>query len=67
MLSKLFVYSNLNFNRLEEEGYKPPENLLSLPASDASPAPVIETITLAELSQKTATDNLKVIIYNYMY
>ncbi|KAK1388115.1 hypothetical protein POM88_016293 [Heracleum sosnowskyi] len=44
-------------NRLEEEGYKAPENYLASPLPSLSHR-VIETITLKELSEKTDTDDL---------
>ncbi|KAK1377286.1 hypothetical protein POM88_033479 [Heracleum sosnowskyi] len=43
--------------RLEEEGYKAPENYLASPLPSLSHR-VIETITLKELSEKTGTDDL---------
>ncbi|KAK1373235.1 hypothetical protein POM88_029428 [Heracleum sosnowskyi] len=44
-------------NRLEEEGYKAPENYLASPLPSLSHR-VIETITLKKLSEKTDTDDL---------
>ncbi|KAK1351257.1 hypothetical protein POM88_054532 [Heracleum sosnowskyi] len=45
--------------RLEEEGYKVPENVEPIPLPNIEP-PVFQTITLKELSEKTNTDELKV-------
>lgn len=58
----LHIVKDLN-GRLREDGYVPPDpSLISSPSqSEVSIVPVIETISLKELSEKTATDYLKVI------
>ena len=48
-----------NYCRLQEEGYKPAPNTQNSPIT-SSPAPVIETIALKELSQKTEPDDFEV-------
>lgn len=50
-----------NFVRLREEGYVTSEKTISYTSqSEPLNAPFIETVTLKELSKKTATDYLKV-------
>ncbi|KAK1402780.1 hypothetical protein POM88_002385 [Heracleum sosnowskyi] len=63
-LSSSRVFFNIDYqpvtvlrHRLEEEGYKAPENYLASPLPSLSHR-VIETITLKELSEKTGTDDL---------
>ncbi|KAK1372347.1 hypothetical protein POM88_028540 [Heracleum sosnowskyi] len=49
-----------NFRRLSEDGYVPQEKSFYSPArSDFVPAPVIETLSLKELSEKTSSEFLK--------
>ncbi|KAK1358475.1 hypothetical protein POM88_051731 [Heracleum sosnowskyi] len=52
-------YVNAYKSRLEEEGYKVSENVVGSPTHVPLTPPVIQTITLSELSEKTNTDDLK--------
>lgn len=61
-----YIQSNNDFVyvRLDEEGYVPPENTSDSPIQSdnvSTPAPVIQTITLKELSEKTNSEFLKVL------
>ncbi|KAK1386125.1 hypothetical protein POM88_023860 [Heracleum sosnowskyi] len=54
-------YVNAYKSRLEEEGYKVSENVVGSPTHVPLTPPVIQTITLSELSEKTNTDDLKML------
>lgn len=56
------LYSNiLKYIRLEREGYKAPE-IVALQDSPAQESPVLQTLTLQELAEKTNMDDLKVFL-----